>query len=63
MDIEIMEHKGKTEASFDYDGGKFKPESMAAFSKIFAFCCQMILKVDENTGLTIGELKRQWEKR
>ena len=63
MDIEIMEHKGKTEASFDYDGGKFKPESIAAFSKIFAFCCQMILKVDENTGLTIGELKRQWEKR
>lgn len=62
MDIEIMEHSGGTEASFDYDGGKFKPESITVFSKLFAFCCQMILKVDENAGLTIGELKKQWQK-
>lgn len=62
MDIEIMEHSGETEASFDYDGGKFKPESITVFSKLFAFCCQMILKVDENAGLTIGELKKQWQK-
>lgn len=62
MDIEVKVDDGKTEVSFDYDGGKFKPESITVFSKLFAFCCQMILKVDENAGLTIGELKKQWQK-
>ena len=63
MDIEVKVDDGKTEVSFDYDGGKYKSESIATFSKLFAFCCQMILKVDENAGLTIGELKKQWQKR
>ena len=62
MDIEVKVDDGKTEVSFDYDGGKYKRESIATFSKVFVFCCQMILKVDENAGLTIGELKKQWQK-
>ncbi len=62
MDIEVKVDDGKTEVSFDYDGGKYKSESIATFSKVFVFCCQMILKVDENAGLTIGELKKQWQK-
>lgn len=63
MDIEIMEHKGESEVSFDYDGGKYKSESIATFSKVFVFCCQMILQIEENAGLTIGEVKKQWQKR
>jgi hypothetical protein len=63
MDIEVKVDDGKTEVSFDYDGGKYKRESVATFSKVFVFCCQMILQIEENAGLTIGEVKKQWQKR
>ncbi len=63
MDIEVMKHEGGTEVSFDYDGGKYKRESIATFSKLFAFCCQMILRTEENAGLTIGEVRRQWQEK
>ena len=63
MDIEVKVDDGKTEVSFDYDGGKYKRESIATFSKVFVFCCQMILQIEENAGLTIGEVKKQWQKR
>ena len=63
MDIEVKVDNGKTEVSFDYDGGKYKRESIATFSKVFVFCCQMILQIEENAGLTIGEVKKQWQKR
>lgn len=63
MDIEIMEHKGESEVSFDYDGGKYKSESIATFSKVFVFCCQMILQIEENAGLTIGEVKKTMAKK
>lgn len=62
MDIEVKVDDGKTEVSFDYDGGKYKRESIATFSKVFVFCCQMILQIEENAGLTIGEVKKQWQK-
>lgn len=63
MDIEVKVDDGKTEVSFEYDGGKYKRESIATFSKVFVFCCQMILQIEENAGLTIGEVKKQWQKR
>ena len=63
MDIEVKVDDGKTEVSFDYDGGKYKRESIATFSKVFVFCCLMILQIEENAGLTIGEVKKQWQKR
>lgn len=63
MDIEVKVDDGKTEVSFDYDGGKYKRESIATFSKVFVFCCQMILQIEENAGLTIEEVKKQWQKR
>ena len=62
MDIEVKVDDEKTEVSFEYDGGKYKRESIATFSKVFVFCCQMILQIEENAGLTIGELKKQWQK-
>ena len=62
MDIEVKVDDGKTEVSFEYDGGKYKRESIATFSKVFVFCCQMILQIEENAGLTIGEVKKQWQK-
>lgn len=63
MDIEVKVDDEKTEVSFEYDGGKYKRESIATFSKVFVFCCQMILQIEENAGLTIGEVKKQWQKR
>lgn len=63
MDIEVKVDDGKTEVSFEYDGGKYKRESIATFSKVFVFCCQMILQIEENAGLTIGAVKKQWQKR
>ena len=63
MYLEIEEHKGNALVTFEYDSGKYKGKSIAAFSKLFDFCCQMILKTEENARLTIEEVRRQWQEK